>query len=166
MGLWYLRKNGDALCEKLAECLTAMGERLTEDPVAGEGVLWFPRAGESLIDSLVPVLERRQGGGVLVLIPYFLWEGDPQRAEDSQWAGGVCSAVRALARRFAPRLRINCLRYGCLHSDKPDESLLACVALGRGAKTEELARAALFFAGEGSSFMTGQSIDVNGGRRY
>ncbi len=160
----YVKGDQSPLCQALCACLERMGQSLTEDPRCGEGTLWFPRVGQELTSSLLPFLEEKKEGSVLVMIPYFLWEGDPLRAEEAEWAGGVCAAVRALARRFAPHWRINCLRYGWMEGEDVSPRALEQVALGRVARIEELAHAALFFAGEGSSFMTGRSIDVNGGR--
>ena len=122
--------------------------------------------GTRLSGELLPFLEQKTAGSVLVMLPYFLWEGDSQDLAPSEWAGGICAAVRALALRFAPDLRINCLRYGYTEVDPPAPAALESIALGRAAKTEELARAALFLVRDGSSFMTGQSIDVNGGRLH
>lgn len=166
MGTWYLKENNSPFCRSFTQALLAMGESLTKDPAAGDGVFCFPSCGEALTPSLLPLLEQRKEGAVLILYPYPLWEGDPLRPEQSEWAGGLSSAVRALARRFAPHLRINALRYGFTREDEVSEEALASVALGRKADIREIARAALFFVGEGSSFMTGQSIDVNGGRVY
>ena len=162
----FVKRNGSPLCEALCCNLRELGEALTEDPRESESILWFPTKGRNLTDELIPFLEQKTAGSVLVMLPYFLWEGDPQDLAASEWAGGLCAAVRALALRFAPDLRINCLRYGYTEADPPSPTALESIALGRAARVEEVARAALFLVKEGSSFMTGQSIDVNGGRLH
>ena len=75
--------------------------------------------------------------------------------------------VVSVAREYAGQnIRINCLRYGWVQGQSLCADALENVALARVAHPRELARAARFFLGEGSSFMTGQTIDVNGGRLY
>ena len=85
--------------------------------------------------------------------------------------GGVLSMTRAWAREFAPAILVNALAPG--PTDTPllgPESMTpemrakeADNPLGRIAHPDEIAAAAVFLAGDGATFMTGQCISPNGG---
>jgi 3-oxoacyl-[acyl-carrier protein] reductase len=85
--------------------------------------------------------------------------------------GGVLSLTRSWAREFAPHILINSIAPGPI--DTPmlgiESTSVATFAkesqnpLGRIGRPEEIAAAALFLAGPGATFMTGQCVSPNGG---
>jgi 3-oxoacyl-[acyl-carrier protein] reductase len=85
--------------------------------------------------------------------------------------GGVISLTRAWAREFAPHVLVNAIAPGptdtpMLGIEFTSPEVLAIESdnpLGRIGKPEEIAAAALFLAGPGASFMTGQCVSPNGG---
>ena len=85
--------------------------------------------------------------------------------------GGVLSMTRSWAREFAPGILVNAIAPGptdtaMLGADSTSPETLAKEAmnpLGRIARPEEIAAAAVFLAGPGATFMTGQCISPNGG---
>jgi 3-oxoacyl-[acyl-carrier protein] reductase len=85
--------------------------------------------------------------------------------------GGVLSMTRSWAREFAPRILVNAIAPGptdtaMLAPGSTSPETLAKEALnplGRIARPEEIAAAAVFLAGPGATFMTGQCISPNGG---
>lgn len=84
---------------------------------------------------------------------------------------GVIGLTRALAREAAPNVLVNAVAPGptdtpMLSSETMSADALALETqnpLGRIAQPEEIAAAALFLAGPGASFMTGQAICPSGG---
>lgn len=84
---------------------------------------------------------------------------------------GVIGLTRSLARQFAPYgIRVNCLAPADIETDMtaawpPElrERLVAMTPLGRFGRPEELSGAALFLASDEASFITGQTLAVNGG---
>lgn len=85
--------------------------------------------------------------------------------------GGVVSLTRAWAREFAPHILVNTIAPGPIdtpmlgiESTSP-ETLAKELQnpLGRIGRPEEIAAAAVFLAGPGATFMTGQCISPNGG---
>ena len=84
---------------------------------------------------------------------------------------GVMSMTKAFARHFAPyAITVNCVAPGSvdtrLMANLSPESLQATiegVPLKRLADPVEVARVIAFLASEGSSYMTGAILDVNGG---
>ena len=85
--------------------------------------------------------------------------------------GGVLSLTRSWAREFAPTILVNTLAPGPTDtplltrgSKSPDKlAEEADNPLGRVARPEEIAAVAVFLAGPGATFMTGQCLSPNGG---
>jgi NAD(P)-dependent dehydrogenase (short-subunit alcohol dehydrogenase family) len=85
--------------------------------------------------------------------------------------GGVISLTRSIAREFGPRgIRANVIcpamaQTGMLNGISPDElvAIQQTIPLRRLAMPREVAGACLFLASELSSFVTGATLDVNGG---
>jgi 3-oxoacyl-[acyl-carrier protein] reductase len=85
--------------------------------------------------------------------------------------GGVLAMTRSWAREFAPHILVNALAPG--PTDTPmlgaaftsPETLAKEFQnpLGRIGRPEEIASAAVFLAGPGATFMTGQCVSPNGG---
>jgi 3-oxoacyl-[acyl-carrier protein] reductase len=83
----------------------------------------------------------------------------------------VITFTRTLAREAAPYgVHVNCIAPGCIATEmllnRPREILDSYnqfIPLGRIGKTSEVAAVALFLASEASSYITGATIDVNGG---
>jgi 3-oxoacyl-[acyl-carrier protein] reductase len=85
--------------------------------------------------------------------------------------GGIISMTRSWAREFAPAILVNAIAPGptdtpMLEADSTPPDTLAKeteIPLGRIAQPEEIASAAVFLAGPGATFITGQCISPNGG---
>jgi len=86
--------------------------------------------------------------------------------------GGVLSMTRAMALELAPyRIRVNAIAPGLTDTAQPrygssEEELVEAaraIPLGRMARPEEIARAAVFLASDNAGFVTGQTLHVNGG---
>lgn len=91
--------------------------------------------------------------------------------------GGVIAFTRSLAHEFAPRgVRVNALSPGWTDTafNAPvigelggqaqlDELVRTSVPMGRQGRPEEIASAAVFLAGPGASYITGQNLVVDGG---
>jgi 3-oxoacyl-[acyl-carrier protein] reductase len=85
--------------------------------------------------------------------------------------GGVLSMTRCWAREFAPGILVNAIAPGptdtpMLGAEFTTPETLAKEAqnpLGRIGRPDEIAAAAVFLAGPGATFMTGQCLSPNGG---
>ena len=85
---------------------------------------------------------------------------------------GLVNLTKSAARALAPRIRVNCVTPGitmtpmgrdtidALDSDYARNKML----LQRYAAPEEIARVIVFLASPANSFMTGATVEVNGGR--
>ncbi len=85
--------------------------------------------------------------------------------------GGMISFTKSLARELGPfNIHVNAVAPGLIESEvlsrMPKEKVQAIVkssSLGRIGKPEEVARVVLFLASEHSSYITGQTLVVDGG---
>jgi NAD(P)-dependent dehydrogenase (short-subunit alcohol dehydrogenase family) len=91
--------------------------------------------------------------------------------------GGVIAMTRALAAELAPGIRVNAVCPGAVETPMTDGTLRDAsgaiipaivnrYALGRPASPEEIAAAILFLTSHESSFVTGVSLAVDGGRTF
>ncbi len=84
---------------------------------------------------------------------------------------GIIGLTKSLATEWAPTIRVNCVVPGISDTaqpreDKSDEELYAAgarIPLGRIGRPEDTANLVAFLVSDDASYMTGQSIAVNGG---
>ena len=84
---------------------------------------------------------------------------------------GVIGLTKALAKEVAPSgIRVNCISPGVIMTDmmkgfddETIEELKSETPLGRLGTPEDIANAALFLSSDEASFITGQTLGVNGG---
>ncbi|MFZ5654079.1 MAG: 3-oxoacyl-ACP reductase FabG [Pseudomonadota bacterium] len=84
---------------------------------------------------------------------------------------GVEGFGRSLARELGSRgITVNTIAPGFIDTDMTRElpaanrdALLAAIPLGRFGRPEEIAAVAVFLAGEGGAYITGETIQINGG---
>lgn len=116
---------------------------------------------------------RERGGGSIVNVSSIAGQnggiaGSPAYASSK---GAVITLTRSLARRFAPhRIRVNCLSPADIETDMTAgwpqelrERLIAITPLARFGAVNEVTGAAVFFASDESTYVTGQTLSINGG---
>lgn len=85
--------------------------------------------------------------------------------------GGVIALTMGMARQLAPdRVTVNCIAPGTAETDiikgwsaDAIQSLKDKIPLGRLGRGSDIAAAAIFFASDAAEFVTGATLDVNGG---
>jgi len=131
-----------------------------------DGVMRVARDGFELLKA--------SGRGSLVnLASIMSHRGLRQLAAYSATKGAVSALTRALAVEYAPfNIRVNALAPGFVETNLTNrvlrnpmvaKALIDQTPLRRFGTTEEIARAALFFASDDSSFVTGAELAVDGG---
>jgi len=128
------------------------------------------------IQAMLPLM--REGGSIILNTSWLNQVGTPGRSLLSASKAAVRSFARTLSAELLPRgIRVNAVSPGSIETpihrgrDQTDEAFRAYVErvgaqvpLGRMGRPEEIAAAVLFLAGEGSSYMLGAEIVVDGGR--
>jgi NAD(P)-dependent dehydrogenase (short-subunit alcohol dehydrogenase family) len=113
---------------------------------------------------VTPVMEAQGGGSIVNITTYATFEPSLWFPVSCAYRAAVSSFTKLFSDRYGPaNLRMNCLLPGFIDSlDHPD-SLAEPVPLKRIGKVEEAAKAAAFLLTEDSSYITGQSLRVDGG---
>ena len=127
-------------------------------------------ANEMIVKSVVrmarlvtPVMERQGGGSIVNVTTYAAFEPSPWFPASCVYRAGVSTFTKLYADRYGPQnIRMNCLAPG--FTDSLDvEKYGELTALKRIAKVEEQAKAAAFLLTDDASYITGQTLRVDGG---
>ena len=101
--------------------------------------------------------------------------GGPGAVAYSTAKGGVLTLTRGLAKELGPKgIRVNAICPGMINTtfhntftkNEVREKVAAATPLRREGNPGEVADLVLYLASEGSSFITGASIDINGGTYF
>jgi len=117
------------------------------------------------IAKLVTPIMLEQGGGSIVNITTFsAFEPSLTFPTSSVYRAGVSSFTKLYSDRYgADNIRMNCLLPGFTNSLELPKKFADMSVLKRLALAEEQAKAAVFLLTDDSSYITGQSIRVDGG---
>ncbi|MFZ2101015.1 MAG: 3-oxoacyl-ACP reductase family protein [Oricola sp.] len=115
--------------------------------------------------------ETAPAGRIITISSDLAFLGRERMAAYCASKGGIASLTRSLARELAPRILVNAIAPGPVDTDMTSPQSMSAEALAkdlasplaRFARPEEIAALAVFLAGEGSSFVTGQCYGANGG---
>jgi NAD(P)-dependent dehydrogenase (short-subunit alcohol dehydrogenase family) len=114
-------------------------------------------------------------GNIVFFIGGGAFQGVPERAHVSAAKMGLVGMARGLATELGPKgIRVNVISPGLIDTTRPPGQELPPGATGndertplrRKGTTDEIAKAVLFLVSEDSSYVTGQTIHVNGGGYY
>ncbi len=118
--------------------------------------------------AIAPLL--RDGGAIVNIASMAGHRGSYQHAHYAAAKGAVLSFSRSLALELAPRIRVNAVSPGLIDTPmvKPllaarGDELLAATPLKRLGQPEEVARAIAFLCSDWASFITGETLHINGG---
>jgi 3-oxoacyl-[acyl-carrier protein] reductase len=114
---------------------------------------------------------RQRSGRIINIASELAYLGRANTSVYCASKGGIISMTRSWAREFAPDILVNAIAPGptdtaMLEADSTAPETLekeTAIPLRRIAQPEEIASAAVFLAGPGATFITGQCISPNGG---
>ena len=123
--------------------------------------------------EIMPVMVRQRGGSIINISSSGGQLGGMLAVHYAVSKAGVISLTRSLARVGAPDgIRVNCVTPGLIEtemsqkeirSDVGQQKISKEIPLRRAGQVEEVATAVAFLASDEASYITGQSINVNGG---
>ncbi len=144
--------------------------RLTEDD--WDAVLDVNLKGTFNCTKAVVKHMSRQRSGKIVSIASVVGEmGNAGQANYSASKAGVIGFTKTVAREFAQRgINVNAIAPGYIQTpmtdalpEKAKEELKRLIPMERLGQPEDVAQAVLFLVSEGSSYITGHVLNVNGG---
>ncbi|MFS0821172.1 SDR family NAD(P)-dependent oxidoreductase [Bacillus sp. 1P02SD] len=111
---------------------------------------------------------KADGGVIVNTASMYGWVGSPGSAAYNAAKGGVVNLTRSLALEYAEQnIRVNALCPGFIDTpiipEESKEILRTMTPMKRLGQAEEMAKAVLFLASDDSTFMTGNSLIVDGG---
>jgi 3-oxoacyl-[acyl-carrier protein] reductase len=110
------------------------------------------------------------GGSIVALTGSNVLTGASGKVHSSAAKSGLTGMIRALARELGQQgIRANCVSPGMINTTRPDHRSprrdpKGLIPLERRGESEEIAAAVRFLCGPGASYITGQTIHVNGGQ--
>lgn len=125
----------------------------------------------NMTQAALPGMISRRSGSIINISSMWGQVGASCEVHYSASKAALIGMTQALAKEVGPSgVRVNCIAPGVIQTDMNahlNEETMAALSeetpLMRIGAPDEVARAALFLAGEGASFITGQVIGVNGG---
>lgn len=122
-----------------------------------------------LTQAALPHLKK--GSAIINTASVTAYKGSPKLLDYSSTKGAIVSFTRTLSQMVAPNIRVNAVAPGPVwtplipstFSKDQVKEFGKNTAMGRPGQPEELAPAYVFLASDDSSYITGQTIHVNGG---
>jgi 3-oxoacyl-[acyl-carrier protein] reductase len=146
-------------------------EELTPDEI--QRPIAIDLMGSAYIAQAAAPPMAKQGGGSIILVGSTpALTGDTVGIPYLIAKGGILALARALAQVYGPKgVRVNALALGSIATEATNratrpadrEALAQETASRRWGKPEEVARVVVFLASDDSSYITGQTIVVDGG---
>jgi len=127
-----------------------------------------------LSQAVARVMKEHGGGKIISVASMAGFTPEPANGIYAISKAGVIMATKVMAVEWAPHnIRVNCIAPGQVHTQLGDqglqfipgyeEKILKRTALGRIAQPDEIVGAMIYLASDASSFMTGQTVVVDGG---
>jgi len=120
------------------------------------------------VQALRPLLAK--GSAVINIASLAGHRGSVSHTPYAAAKGGVLTLTRSLAQELAPHTRVNNISPGLIDTGMVRaldtgrrEAMIAATPLGRLGSAEEVADVAVFLSSPAAAFMTGETLQVNGG---
>lgn len=120
--------------------------------------------------AIKPMMKKRYGS--IVNVTSVIGQmGNPGQSNYAASKAGIEGFTKSIAKEFASRnIRLNCVAPGLIQTDMTDSlpeeqknQMLSEIPLARWGTPEDVARAVSFLLSDEASYVTGQTLSVNGG---
>ena len=123
-----------------------------------------------VLQGLIPLLQT--GGSIVTVASVAAHTGAPHHLHYAAAKAGLVNLTKSFARDLAPHIRVNCVAPGITLTEMgaatvqglPEDYAEKKLLVQRFATPQEIARCIVFVASPIAGFMTGATIDINGGR--
>jgi 3-oxoacyl-[acyl-carrier protein] reductase len=121
--------------------------------------------------SVLRGMIKKRSGRIISITSVVGAMGNAGQSNYAAAKAGIIGFTKSLAREIGVRgITVNAIAPGFIETDMTDslpddqkEALASQIPMGRLGTTDEIAQVVLFLAGEGGSYITGQTLHVNGG---
>lgn len=120
--------------------------------------------------AVIPVMQKNKSGKIINLASVKGYPKTSGRAAYASSKAAIITLTASMAKEFAPHILVNAVAPGFTDTEMTESTWSERVQkqvnqtlLGRMAKPEEIAEVILFLASDKASYMTGQTILVDGG---
>lgn len=123
-----------------------------------------------VVQAVLPMMNR--GASIVTVASVAAHTGAPHHIHYAAAKAGLINLTKSLARDLSPDIRVNCVAPGITLTPMGNETVNSLppdyaekkLLTRRYAAPEEIARCIVFVASPVAGFMTGATIDINGGR--
>ncbi len=117
---------------------------------------------------IIPLIQSRQKARIIAMTSISGITGNRGQLNYSASKAGIIGASKSLSLELAKRgITVNCIAPGVIETDMtgnlPEDELKKIIPMKRFGKPQEVASLAVYLLSEGASYITGQTISVNGG---
>ena len=121
--------------------------------------------------GVTKMMMKQRNGSIINMTSVVGETGNAGQANYAAAKAGVIGFTKSVAKELASRgIRVNAVAPGCIDtdmtavlSDAVKEEMIKTIPLGRTAAPEEVAQAVVFLASDRAGYITGQTLNVDGG---
>ena len=113
---------------------------------------------------VTPIMQKQKSGTIINISTFATFEPDPVFPTSGVFRAGLASFTKLFADQYAPdNIRMNNILPGFIDSLPEKEEFKKRIPLKRYGSVKEISEVVSFLASEGSAYITGQNIRVDGG---
>lgn len=121
--------------------------------------------------AVIPIMQKQHGGYIVNISSYVAKSGHIGQANYTASKGGIIAFTKTVAREYAADgILVNAVAPGLIMTEMAEsipaadrQQIINEIPLGRLGKPEEIAKTVSFLVSGEANYITGQTIDVNGG---